>query len=327
MIRRVARKLRSLLAEPPPPATVAGPPPAGDYDVFRGYFPEDEQRVPRFMAPNLRPEPAVYVDAFGVKVDPSYCPWVKAGDVGTGPPFPSSYLSDGIEFAAAAIALEMAAGRPTFTAVELGAGWGPWTSMMALCAERAGFKTIHLAAFEADRARFEVMQQHLALNGIDGKRFRLATFCAAAWWRDETLYWPRDAGVQDAGLAVSSGERPTHDYRGKAFEFDEIPALSIATALADYPPIDFLHIDIQGSEWELISHTIDYLSAHVRTMFVGTHSRKIEGDLIDLLRTRGWLLLRERPCRFYSTEPTATLVGQTYHDGGQFWRNERTIAG
>lgn len=321
MIRRVARKLRSLLAPPPPPPVAPA-----DYDIFRGYFPEDEQRVARLLA---HPEPVrgVYVDAFGVKVDPTYCPWVRAGEIEGGPPFPSSYLSDGIEFAAAAIALEMAAGRPAFTAVELGAGWGPWTSFAALCAKRAGFTTINLAAFEADRGRFEVMQRHLALNGVDDKHFRLKTFCAAAWWRDETLYWPRGADTQDAGLQATSGERPTHDYRGKAFEYDEIPALSMVTALADFPPIDFLHIDIQGSEWDLIAHAIDYLSSRVRTMFIGTHSRKIEGDLIDFLRQRDWMLLRERPCRFYNTERTTTLVGQTYRDGGQFWRNERQIAG
>jgi FkbM family methyltransferase len=322
VIRRIARKLRSLLAGAAP-----RPSAAAESDVFSGYLPEDESRVAALMV-RPQPSPGVYVDAFGVKVDPAYCPWVKAGDVGTAPPFPNSYLCDGIEFASAALALEMAAGRPAFTAAELGAGWGPWTGFMALCAERAGFKAIHLAAFEADRERYEVMQRHLALNGIsDGNRFKLATFCAAAWWRDETLYWPRGAGVHDAGLAATSGERPTHDYRGKAFDFDEIAALSIETALAGFPPIDFLHIDIQGSEWELISRSIDYLSSRVRTMFVGTHSRKIEGDLIDFLRARDWTLLRERPCRFYNAERNATLVGTTYHDGGQFWRNERQIGG
>lgn len=298
----------------------------GGQGFFRGYFSEDEERVARLMPADQKPDPAVYVDAFGVKVDPSYCPWVPAGEVATQPTFPSSYLADGIEFAAAALALEMAAGRPTFSTVELGAGWGPWISFMAVCARRASFKDIRLAAFEADPARFEMLRQHLALNDITGERFKLALFRAAAWWRDETMYWPRDAGLFDAGLVAVSGERPTHDYRGNAFEFQEIPALSIAGALKDYVPIDFLHIDIQGSEWDLISHMLDYLSSNVRTMFIGTHSRKIEGDLIALLRENGWMLLRERPCRFYSMAQSPTLTGQTYHDGGQFWRNERMIA-
>jgi hypothetical protein len=219
-----------------------------------------------------------------------------------------------------------AAGRTTFSAVELGAGWGPWTTFLALCAERAGFTTINLAAFEADRARFDVLEKHLALNGVTAERYNVSLFRAAAWWRDETMYWPLNAGVLDAGLAVAGGwRRPSHDYRGVPLDFEKIKARSIAGALADFPPIDFLHVDIQGGEWELISRSLGYLSARVRSMFVGTHSRKIEGDLIDLLRVNGWLM-RERPCRFRTELPrAATLVGETYHDGGQFWRNERTV--
>lgn len=319
MIRRIAARVRRALRGPAVPASVPD-----ELDLFRGYHPEDEQRIAALMLRNQQPDPAVFTDAFGVKVDPAYCPWVSAGTVETGLPFPHGYLCDGIEFASAAIALVMAAGRKTFTAVELGAGWGPWTSMMALTAERLGFTDIRLAAFEADPGRFEVLRRHLALNGVAEPRFgKLALFRAAAWWRDETLYWPRNADPQDAGLAVASGAPPAHDYRGKAFAFDEIPARALGTALADWPPIDFLHIDIQGGEWDLVSNSLDYLAAHVRTMFIGTHSRKIEGDLIDLLYRAGWMLVRERPCRFAPSSAAPTLVGRTFHDGGQFWRNER----
>ena len=77
----------------------------------------------------------------------------RAGTIGTDPPFPHGYHCDAIEYAAAALALEMAAGRTAFTAVELGAGWGPWTTFVARCAERAGFAVINLAAFEEHLAR------------------------------------------------------------------------------------------------------------------------------------------------------------------------------
>ena len=299
-----------------------------DPDRFSGTLPEDEPRVARLMAPAPTPETGLYVDAFGVRVDPSYCNWVTAGTVGTEPPFPHGYHGDAIEYAAAALALESAAGRTAFTAVELGAGWGPWTTFIARCAERAGFATINLAAFEADRARFAVLERHLAINGITADRFNVRPVCAAAWWRDETLHWPVTANALDAGLAPVSGwRRPRHDYRGLPLDFEKVQGRAIASVLKDFPPIDFLHVDIQGGEWELISRSLDFLSARVRTMFVGTHSRKIEGDLIALLRDNQWQLMRERPCRFRTALPrAATLAAETYHDGGQFWRNEREIA-
>ena len=57
-------------------------------------------------------------------------------------------------------------------------------------------------------------------------------------------------------------------------------------------------------------------------MFIGTHSRKIEGDLIEFCNQQGWTLLRERPCQFYSQAKAPTLAGSTHHDGGQFWIND-----
>jgi FkbM family methyltransferase len=299
---------------------------ADDSEVFKGYLPEDIERVGRLIRHDLQPDPHAYTDVFGMKVDPAYCPWVVAGTVGTQPPFPADvYGADGIEFAAAATALEMAAGRPAFTAVELGAGWGPWTTLMGLFAQRAGFKYVNLVAFEADSVRFESMRRHLALNRIKEGPFKVSLHRAAAWWRDETLFWPVESSGFDAGMAAVSGQRPSADYRGKETQFEEVTGRSISAALSGFPRIDFLHIDVQGSEWDLISRSMDFLDSTVSCLFVGTHSRKIEGDLIDFMRTRGWLLIREKPCQFYTIAAAPTLVGQTYRDGGQFWRNDRMV--
>ena len=123
-------------------------------------------------------------------------------------------------------------------------------------------------------------------------------------------------------MAAVSGRKPACDYRGKQGDFQKIEGRSIIKALAGYRHIDFLHIDIQGSEWDLISRCANFLDDRVRCMFVGTHNRKIEGDLIEFLHQRGWMLMRERPCRFYPMLTAPTLTGSTYHDGGQFWRND-----
>lgn len=61
----------------------------------------------------------------------------------------------------------------------------------------------------------------------------------------------------------------------------------------------------------------------MRFLFVGTHSRKIEGDLIATLFKRGWKLEREKPCRFDGQGHTPILTGLTTDDGGQVWRNPR----
>jgi FkbM family methyltransferase len=287
---------------------------------FAGYTIEDVERVSGLLPHDLVVDPGVFTDVFGIKISPRYCPSI-AGNVGavqTNKPFPDDgFLSDGIEFASLALALQ-AASPPTFTAVELGAGWGPWTALAGRCAERAGFSKTNLIAFEADPKRYTFLQEHLRLNGITAD-----THCAAAWWRDQNLYWPVAEDGMDAGMAATSGWRPKIDYRGRPSAFRKIRALSIAKALSAFPVIDFLHIDIQGSEWDVIWRSIGFLNKHVRCMFVGTHSRKIEGDLIDGCNKQRWTLLREMPCMFYSALKPPELTGATYKDGGQFWRNER----
>ncbi len=56
-------------------------------------------------------------------------------------------------------------------------------------------------------------------------------------------------------------------------------------------------------------------------MIVGTHSRKIDGDLIDLMWRQGWVLEEEMPARFNFLGFLPTLEGMTYSDGTQVWRN------
>ena len=241
-------------------------------DIFCGFTPEDQERVGRLLSVSNTPDPHVFTDEFGVKVDPSYCSWIAplVGTVQTKPPFPRDYLADGIEFAAAAIALELASGNDSFTAVELGAGWGPWTSFVGICAARMPFKAINLVAFEADFDRFEFLRKHLIVNGIllagapnisINGRFNVSLHCAAAWWRNERLFWPIVTGGADAGLAAVAGNnKPETDYRGAPSNFRAIDGLAIQE-ISEGGQIDYLHMDVQGSERELVYNAIDFLTS------------------------------------------------------------------
>lgn len=306
-------------------------------EIYRGYEAEDAGRLAVLVVKPATPAEGFYVDCFGQRFDPAHQPAIadRLGRVSTALPLPGDgHLSDGIEYAAAALAFEAARGRDRFSAVELGAGWGPWTTFFGLSAQALGFKRIQLTAFEADAKRFAQLREHLAQNelvaadaaaeGDDGTlSWQLVN--AAAWWQNETLLWPDHDNPLDAGMrAESLGDAPpAGDYRGHASGFRQIPAFDIVEKLSGAAPIDVLHIDIQGSEAELVPKAMDFLNAQVRSMFIGTHSRKIEGDLMELLFEQGWQLLREKPCRFdhYSTAPT--LAGRTVADGGQYWKNPR----
>jgi hypothetical protein len=87
--------------------------------------------------------------------------------------------------------------------------------------------------------------------------------------------------------------------------------------VALYPRIDFLHVDIQDGEADLVESCMTLLQRKVAYMFVGTHSRQIEGRLFETLLRAGWRLEIERPGMLKLDDE----VPHMWIDGVQGWRN------
>ena len=66
--------------------------------------------------------------------------------------------------------------------------------------------------------------------------------------------------------------------------YAELKMISLPEVVADHPRLDLLHIDIQGGETNLIRDSIDILNRRVAYIVVGTHSRVIDGEIIDILQ-------------------------------------------
>jgi len=308
-------------------------PPPHESEIYRGYFEEDIDRVASLKFRSAPAAPGFVVDSFGIKTRVSHAPWLQplSGHKLDGDPFPGDgIICEGLEYAGAAIAFERATG-PTFTTVEIGAGWGPWTAVMAVLAARKNYDRINALAVEASPSRFALLKTHLADNGLlpnadidEGQMDRIHTraIMAAAWWRNTTLYFPSQDSADDAGMAAAS-KNVSVDYRGVNLAHTKVQAIDIAKLCRDFKCIDFMHIDIQGAEWDLIRRRKRFFDSKVHHLLLGTHSRKIEGDVIDLLHNSGWRLFREKPCKFYSMANAPTMTGLTHLDGTQFWENQR----
>lgn len=93
----------------------------------------------------------------------------------------------------------------------------------------------------------------------------------------------------------------------------------LSEAIGERQKIDLLHMDIQGGEADLVAATLDLLSERVAYIVIGTHSRQLEGRLMDLLIGAGWALEVERPAIF--SLPNGTP--QIDVDGVQAWRNRK----
>ncbi len=282
--------------------------------VYFGYEMEDALRLVRYAAPEAQPALGYFTDYFGIRTRLSnfmHDPQGMDKTVGTFP-FPNEGLhSELVEYLGTAKALE-AAGKD-ITVVEMGAGYAPWLMFSAVVARKLGAQNVRLVAVEAEPQRHALMRANFEDNGFPQPEL---VHAAISDQRGAVSFGSEN--VHDWGGAVQ-GEAGT-DYRGVAVVQLEVPALLMSDVLDPLATVDLLHIDIQGWEARSMRASLDSVCAKVRYMVIGTHSRVIEGELIDMLRGRGWTLMPEKPCQFTYAH-TPELTGATTVDGAQVWAN------
>jgi len=223
------------------------------------------------------------------------------------------YHAEPIEYVGTLRAIE--AGSGPFIGVELGAGWGSWITTSGHVARRAGRAPIRLYAVEAVAGKVANMRVHLADNGINPDDHTLVN--AIVGPVDGFAYFPITDVTGEWGSSALFGE--TEEEKPG---YERVRSISLATLLKDEPLVDFVHFDIQGAEADVIEASVDLLTAKVRYMVVGTHSRTIEGRIIEVLRRHNWLLESEQPARMkYPANQPEYAVG----DGTQVWRNPAII--
>ncbi len=332
MLARFRSRLGRLISGAPPAPIHTGGEPPPVLQMYPGYEASDVDVVRKFLVGPASVGDDSYTDGFGVRTLHACVPFQQPAALHTGRlslPFPDDgFHAEAIEYVAMADAMGRARGRKSFCSVEIGAGWGPWVVACGVIARREGARNIHLVGVEASAERFELMRRHVQANDFplpgqgqedatrDGASVRL--FRGAIWVNDGSIWFP-ESDVADMGPAVSEHDAGV-DYRGTRARHTEVPCRRMETLLADRDRVDFMHIDIQGAEFDVINTSIDWINTHVAALMIATHSRVIEGRMIDLLMSRGWRLHREKPCQV-NWAKDCELAGRTWADGSQYWIN------
>ena len=236
-------------------------------------------------------------------------------------PIPCDYHAEAVEWIGMLKAVRAATG--SFAAMELGAGHGPWIAASAAAARLRGISDLHLCAVEGDTGRFAFLRQNVEDNELNGHNITLIQ--AAVGASDGLVRWPRVSDPRN-----TSGARPPREgnqddaayFRDLAADTVEVEAVSANRLLMSRPIWDFVHIDVQGTEAELCAGSLEALSERVRYLVVGTHSRKLDGELMETLLNGGWQLEHEKPARM-NCAPAPSLIALTTGDGTQVWRNPR----
>jgi FkbM family methyltransferase len=211
------------------------------------------------------------------------------------PPFDEEYFEwiDLLEAAASA--------KGRFTMLELGGGWGRWTARGAAAATQLGL-TYALVAVEAEPTHFSWMEQSLRENGVRMDDCRLIR--GAVTGKDGTV-----------GFHVGD---PANSYGQSIGGPVKVPAVSLPTLLEPFELVDFVDMDVQGAELEILEAAVDPLRRKVKRVHVETHSRQLHIDIGKLFQVMGWRC----HCMFEGNTGDETPWGRINFQGGvQSWVN------
>lgn len=300
---------------------------------YRGYTDEDLAVFQAIPVRRHRPEPGFVVDFLGARTRLSSLKPFRYLDgkvLGLPVTFADRFHAETVEWVG--LMKSVLSARDHYVALELGAGWGPWLVGGAAAARSRGIAKIKLYGVEGDPTHFESMRQHFRDNGLDpGGPCLLQAAVGVAAGRAR---WPKvehpedDWGSRPLGAVDQAAEQSQggseRDYLGRQFDAHLIvEVVPIAGLLEREPVWDLVHIDVQGGELDLCRAAADLLNQRVRWLVIGTHSRKIDGDLLELLFQNGWVLENEKPSQLKFNPSAPTLEAMHWHDGTQVWRNPR----
>jgi hypothetical protein len=229
-------------------------------------------------------------------------------------PIPNNWHADTAEFAAALRAVDLS--KDTFTMIELGCGWGCWMNITGKVAKKRGLRS-RLIGVEGDTRNINLAKRTLRDNEFIDDEYCLIHGIAGA--NDGSAAFPQQGVNEESwGLEpIFSDDSKRYSKAVSSGRYSILPVVGLEQIMHDYKKIDLMHVDIQGGESNLIRDGINVLSKKVAYVVIGTHSRKIEGEIMDQLFSAGWILEIERPA-FINLTTLNSLI-----DGVQGWKNPK----
>lgn len=212
----------------------------------------------------------------------------------------------------------------------LGAGWGRWLANGAFAAKQKQL-SYRLVGVEAEPQHFRWMQAHLEKNHIDLSCCRLINAAASAQSGDCWFYvgnpaaWYGQSIVPDQAVSLPRNGPVDLGYETpySTEHIRRVRSVNMTEIIGDLPYVDYLHMDIQGVEYDFLSSNPALLQQKVKMVNIGTHSTEIETKLREFLQRLGWVNRYDVPMNsqldiHLGSQHTTTV---TFGDGVQVWKN------
>jgi FkbM family methyltransferase len=222
-----------------------------------------------------------------------------------------------------------------FVMIALGAGWGRWLTAGAAAARQRGLG-YHLVGVEAEPDHFRWLKEHLEENGVRPAECRLFNAAASAHTGACWFYvgkpdsWYGQKIVPDSAVPrkwwwwVPVGKEVEHQGE-RLRRIRSVNARDVLSAAGGV--VDYLHMDIQGTELDFLAAGAELIQQRVRRVNIGTHSAEIEAGLRRLFGQLGWINRHDVPMNgllpvFVGDQQVSTVQ---FGDGVQVWVNPRLV--
>jgi FkbM family methyltransferase len=302
------------------------------FDSFHRTAPYDDDRYHfNFMgariAHELERDLIEVVPAFGPDLANGLKASGRSARYGDDPAFPHQNTEDYFEWIDLLTAIDRS--RTQFTMIEAGAGYGRWISNAAAALKRRKKDELlrpKLVALEASKARFDLMVRNCEQNEIPGSDLTLMRAACTPDGSPVFMVCNDDygAGVSKNDDAMRAFELAKSDVitaknnQGQTFLVEKVPAVRLGDLLTE--PTDFLDIDIQGAELDVVFSCIDSLDEFVKLIHIGTHSAQVDARLSHIFHLHGWRARRIFSCGAVNQTPYGTFQ---FIDGIQSWENPK----
>ena len=119
---------------------------------------------------------------------------------------------------------------------------------------------------------------------------------------------------------ASAREIQTRNNRAKRFLQTCLKAWQVQSIddLPEAAGVDFLKLDVQGAEAEIVEASIVEMTQKVRRVHIGTHGHDLEERIRATFKQAGWRCCNDFPCQ----STVVTNYGEiNFGDGVQSWIN------
>jgi FkbM family methyltransferase len=166
---------------------------------------------------------------------------------------------------------------------ELGAGWGVWASRaIAAAAQRSTITDTQILAIEADRVHYGWLINHFKQNALMSASTHLIEG-AVANSAEKVKFPVLDDPSANYGASLDS-------VYGDV-KYVEVDAFTVEDVIDRFDgPLDFLHVDVQGAEYDTLPRAMPDLLNSVKIIKVGTHkSTALHKELATKFIETGWI--------------------------------------